>query len=350
MKGAQTDKTGAVFHLRGIARLLLVCGPEAFQEQPLLSAFEGARAIQVRWDLRSTLIAAKLTMQIIAGLFGRQRLFLESEQWRTVPWLQHPTLKTPQSELLDILVVVPGILQDYESLDSSDVTSQTQLQELQARVGAQLILLYQWRWQWQIRCAHEVGADTSFPQSYPAATAPTFRLRFRRFVVASELMLYNAALMWLMALMFKINPNGGSHAIQACATTAMPPPDIVASTSFYPLWLPGGTASLREPALETCRIFEWVARHHDSSREPTYLYLFPIGMAMTALQDDPEAMTWIKALLNASPATASYALGANQAGFGFYLSREAFAEPGIVQVQGDLFTAPDIELFGAMRI
>ncbi|KAH7386901.1 hypothetical protein DE146DRAFT_186573 [Phaeosphaeria sp. MPI-PUGE-AT-0046c] len=330
---SQADQTGAVFHLRGIARLLHVCGPEAFQEQPLLSAFEGARAIQM-----------------IAALFGRQRLFLESDQWRTVSWLLHPACKTPQSELMDILVLVPGILQDYASLESSDFISQVQLQELQARVETQLILLYQWRWQWQTRSAHEVGADTTFPQSYPTATEPTLRLRFRRFVVASELMLYNATLMWLTALLFKINPNSGSNAIQTCATTAMPAPELVASTSFYPLWLPGGTFSLREPALEICRTFEWVARHHNSSREPTYLYLFPVGMAMTALQDDAEALAWIKALLHTSPATASYALGANQAGFGFYLSREAFATPGIIQVQGDLFTTPDIELFSAMSI
>jgi hypothetical protein len=289
-------------------------------------------------------------MQIIAALFGRQRLFLDSEQWRTVPWLQHPNFKTPQSELLDILILVPGILQDYASLESSSFIGSYHLQEIQARVETQLILLYQWRWQWQSRSACEVGADMDFLSSYPSATEPTLRLRFHRFVVASELMLYNATLMWLIALLFKLNPMSAVNAIQACATTAMPPPDTVASTSFYPLWPPGGTCSLREPALEICRTFEWVARHHNNSREPTYLYLFPIGMAMTALQDDAEAMVWIKSLLQASPATASYASGANQAGFGFYLSREAFAQPGIVEVQGDLFTAPDIELFSQLRI
>lgn len=267
-----------------------------------------------------------------------------------MPWLQHPDFKTPQSELLDILIVVPGILQDFASLESSSFIDAAHLQEIQARVETQLILLYQWRWQWQFRSAREVGADVDFFQSYPSATQPTLRLRFRRFVVASELMLYNATLMWLVAMLFKLNPVSAGNTIQACATTAMPQSDTVASTSFYPLWPPGGTYSLREPALEICRTFEWVARHHDSSREPTYLYLFPVGMAMTALQDDAGAMVWIKALLQASPATASYASGANQAGFGFYLSREAFAEPGIVQVQGDLFTAPDIELFSQLRI
>lgn len=284
-------------------------------------------------------------MQIIAALFGRQRLFLDSEQWRTVPWLRHPNLKTPQSQLLDILVFVPGILHDHAALQSSDFISQVQLQELQARVEAQLILLFQWRWQWQVQSAHGIGADFDFQSSFEAATEPTLRLRFRHFVIASELMLYNATLMWLMALLYKVNPLGGTNAIQGCAAIATPLPETVAARSFYPLWPPGGTFSLREPALEICRAFEWVARHHTSSREPTYLYLFPVGMAMTALQDDTEAMAWIKALLHASPATASYALGGNQAGFGFYLSREAFAEPGIVQVPGDLFTAPDIELF-----
>jgi hypothetical protein len=48
VKASQSDRTGAIFHLNGIVSLLHVCGPEAFQKQPLLNAFEAARAIQVR--------------------------------------------------------------------------------------------------------------------------------------------------------------------------------------------------------------------------------------------------------------------------------------------------------------
>jgi hypothetical protein len=80
------------------------------------------------------------------------------------------------------------------------------------------------------------------------------------------------------------------------------------------------------------------------------LYLFPVGMAMAVLQNDHEGMALAKSLLHASPDTASYASGANQAGFGFYLSQAAFAKPGAVQVEGPLFLKRSTELFSTMKI
>lgn len=56
-KASHADRTGAMFHLKGIARLLYICGPEAFQQQPYLNAFEAARATLV-WD--SLLISCQL--------------------------------------------------------------------------------------------------------------------------------------------------------------------------------------------------------------------------------------------------------------------------------------------------
>ncbi len=44
---ANTDRAGAVFHLKAIAGLLYMCGPESFQRQPLLNAFEACRATLV---------------------------------------------------------------------------------------------------------------------------------------------------------------------------------------------------------------------------------------------------------------------------------------------------------------
>ncbi len=174
MQGSQSDLTGSVFHMRGLARLLHMCGPTAFQEQPLLNAFEAARAIMV-----------------IGALIGKQRLFLDAEQWRTVPWKLNTLFKTPQSELIDILVMIPGILHDHASLGTSSSLDDPSFRTLLERVQTQLVILYKWRWGWHIRYGHEVVFET-VNQLPPSST---FRfnnqLHFSRFVLASELMLYN---------------------------------------------------------------------------------------------------------------------------------------------------------------
>jgi hypothetical protein len=43
----QADRPAALSHLRGIAKMLDVCGPEAFQRQPLTNAFDAARSTLV---------------------------------------------------------------------------------------------------------------------------------------------------------------------------------------------------------------------------------------------------------------------------------------------------------------
>ena len=286
---------------------------------------------------------------VVGALIGKQRLFLDAEAWRTIPWMQDTTPKTPQSELLDILIMIPGILHDHGSMDASSLTQSNPYQDLIGRVRKHLIKLYQWRWQWHTRFSHEVGLEFGDDSSLSPGPERLRRLHFGRFVAASEIMLYNATLMWLLALMFKMDPIGASEQIEACAVSSELANNVgVRYASFAPLRRLGGAVSLRDPALEICRTFEWVAAHHDCSKEPTYLYLFPVGMAMTALKDDPASMDWVKGLLSVSSVTANYTQSDNQAGFGFYLSREALLAPDRERAEADLqlFSKQDMRNFG----
>ncbi|KAG4259115.1 hypothetical protein FPRO03_13050 [Fusarium proliferatum] len=246
------DQTGAVFHLRGLARLLHLCGPEAFQEQPFLNAFEATRA---------TLL--------VASLYGKQRLFLEEERWRMVPYERNKRFKTPQSQLLDILVVVPGILQDHEAAQSMDEDGPGLRTELLERVERQLVALYRWRWQWQARSGNHVETDAGNTPQLNGRAAEALgsigtsrqsgRLRLGKFALATELMLYNATMMWLIALHWKIDPVSASARIEACADAAMPNEPATNYLSFEPLRRPGGAVTVRDPAMEICRVFEWNA-------------------------------------------------------------------------------------------
>jgi hypothetical protein len=143
-------------------------------------------------------------------------------------------------------------------------------------------------------------------------------------------MLYNATLMWLLALLWKVDPMNSrvSDEIRFCAHRAMEtasnyatmtdpsrapsPPYITRNVSFEPLRRPGQSTDLREPAIEIGRAFEWLSRNHQrpDNTELNPLYLFPVGMAMSVL--DPAGRAWIQRLLNASPFTRTYGGSAAQ--------------------------------------
>ncbi|KAF4468718.1 Transcriptional regulatory moc3 [Fusarium albosuccineum] len=328
---SHADQTGAVFHLRGLARLLHICGPEAFQQQPLLNAFEAARA---------TLLAA--------SLYGKQRLFLEEKRWQTLPFALNPASKTPQSQLLDILVAVPGILQDYAALQPPT----NSCGDLLYKVESLLADLYRWRWAWQLRSGDQVELDGNNTFQLNGRAAETLgsigtsrqygRLRFGKFVLATEIMLYNATLMWLLALLWKMDPVGACERIEASAVAAAPSGAGIKYVSFEPLRRPGASIAVRDPAMEICRTFEWVTRHHSRSKEAAFLYLFPMGMAMSVLEAEPEAKAWATSLLSKSPITANYAQGQNPAGFGFYVTPEAL-HPDTAKARHQLFSAQDLE-------
>ncbi|CAG9956964.1 unnamed protein product [Clonostachys rosea f. rosea IK726] len=317
---SNADRAGSMFHLKGIAHLLNICGPEAFQQQPLMNAFESARA---------TLI--------IASLMSKQRLFLDEERWRTVPWARNRHLKTPQSELADILVIIPGILQDHSKLEVVNDKRPGRFADLQEKVKAQLTTLYQWRWRWQVRSGKLVSVrveeneqQSSFSAAIGSSHVPHHRTRlhFETFSAAVELMIYNATLMWLLALLWKMDPMHAAGHIENCAKAAAMFHAGCATTThdFYrPLRRPGGAITVRDPALEICRAFEWITQHHHQNHEPVFLYLFPMGMAMSVLYGNPADEAWIKGMLNRSPITASYiqSQDGSAASFGWYLTLEA---------------------------
>lgn len=288
--------------------------------------------------------------KVAAGLSSRQRLFLEDPKWGIVPWLKHPASKTPQSEVLDILVIVPGILQDLSAIQASKQTSQLQSRHLQGRVEAQLLSLFKWRWLWHGRSNHEVQLEHPIETPSSSATRTLGRLQFSRLSVATEIMLYNTTLMWLLIILYQLNPTPVAvETIQASANNAMPADGIIARfPPDHPLWPPGTAVALREPALEICRTFEWITRHRDHSGETSELYLFAISMAMTVLQNVPKALPWIKTLL--SHGTAKSGPGGSQFGIGFHLNLEAIETLGKGQAQDSLFTDADTDLFSEMQI
>ncbi|OTB07266.1 hypothetical protein M426DRAFT_8993 [Hypoxylon sp. CI-4A] len=341
----QADRSGAFCHLKAIGKVLMLCGPEAFQQQPLRNAYEAARA---------TLL--------VASLFSRRRTFLEHPYWQEVPYALDPCTKPQQSYLLDVLVTIPGFLEENNHIDdmtwtednvfdpsliSDDILDHRTV--LCERVAAQLERLYRWRWDWQLKhgqyvaeIKHEWQSNTPSPRSTESINSPMGfgRLQFDRAVCADDISLYNAVLMWLMALIWKLQPIQAPYIIRECSRrSSMSPTSSPKSPafstqriSFEPLYRPGATLSIRDPAMEICRVFDWQCRHREqqvSFDDQSCMYLFPLGMARSILDADPDCQKWIDSMVDSNPITSGYGKGGGSVvGFKSYITKRALDPEG----------------------
>jgi len=320
----------------------------------------------------------------------RQRLFLEHESWRTEPWALDPAAKSGHHHLLDIFVLIPGLLEDHTLLErahqgpsaagssnpipamldlnlgprlpakrsssQSDDDPATLHEALRSRITTQLEALYIWRWQWQAANGNGVSAsvpdppDTNIEADTAASPRPSgapTRVSFVHFEAAAEISFYNAVLTWLLALVWKLEPVRGAEIIAHCAENAMlhatgtlednsaerDQRPISPAIPFDPLQKPGASHGVRDLAMEICQVFEWQSKHQTSSDNKGLrpLYLFPVGMAMSVFEDDPEGQAWAQSLLQRNQVTSGYGAayggakaGAPQStGFGFYVTKQA---------------------------
>jgi len=228
--------------------------------------------------------------------------------WLTEPWAEIGAAnKSFQNQLVDILVHIPGLLQDQEQLEHAQ--SAELKGDLIRRVEFQIERIYQWRWRWE--ASNTNIAWEAEPDMLPADYVLTHFRPIRSFLVfnscsqATEVSLYNAVLLCLLGLLWTLKPPDD-----------LPPSPVPLPTT--PLALPGDIESLTQPAIEICRAFEYQLSHVKSSRDSALFWLFPLGLASRVLEDDTSMMLWIKTMLETSQVTRGYGTGGNAYGFGFY--------------------------------
>jgi hypothetical protein len=291
---------GVESHMHGSLRLLMVCGPQKFQQEPLRYAFESCRA-----------------MMTTGMLVARRRLFLEQDPWKTIPWALDPDSKTQQNHLGDILVMVPGFLEDDDALKERD--DPLLHQNLIARVEEQLVKLYEWRWRWEMQNCPGVW-EVSAADARPTELDSVHPLQFISFELSVEIMLYNSIQIWLFGLLFRLIPDHVSPRIVAAAMSAASRSGYVDPGVQTPLHLPGSHVSLQKLAIEIGQVFEYQSLQ--SVKSVSYWYLFPMGLAYSVLEHEEHYRKWLRGLLDLSPVTSGYIAldGSNETGFGFYLS------------------------------
>ncbi|KAH9205544.1 hypothetical protein DL95DRAFT_439113 [Leptodontidium sp. 2 PMI_412] len=296
------DPTGSVSHVGGLIQLMMVCGPERFQQEPLRSAFETCRATLITIDIIS-----------------KKRCFLDQENWRSVPWAMEPNSKSPQNYLADILATIPGMLQEDAALGRHDGSRGRST--LIGRVERQLVELFKWRWEWER--LNQFSAWEEPVSSNPFAIPGQDRIFesifcFSSFEQATEIMLYNAVQMWLVGLLWRLAPSNSATIISSAAQITATRTGTLEDTNANPLLLPGMSFSVREPAIEICRVFEYQCLNMQHSRGPALFCLLPIGLAYGALERESRYTEWIRSMLDLSPVMKGYVLGQDVMGFGCY--------------------------------
>ena len=246
-------------------------------------------------------------VQFTIALISGQRLFLDRPVWKTEPWRgEAAPPKTPQNELVDIMVNIPGYLQDAAAI-KREADPGTQLVALVGHLRADLANLYEWRWRWEQRNPH--GAYELDPVDLPTGKmVGSFRLChnvlwFHSFTQATEILLYNAVLLCLLGALWQFEPPDESQV------------GIAPST---PLMLPGECSSLFEPAEEICRAFEYQLLNVNNGGESALFWLLPLGVAHKVLEGEPEYAKWITSMLDSSRVTRGYGTGNSEFAFGNY--------------------------------
>ena len=147
------DPQAASFHAKGLMKAMQICGPSKFKKIPLRLAFESCRATLVS-EVVCLEISGLTELQFTIALIAKQRSFLELPQWRLEPWSDPGAFKTPQNQLVDIVVTIPGFLDDVTNFGHGvfDGSQESIVKRLQEKLDE----LYKWRWAWEARNCDKV--------------------------------------------------------------------------------------------------------------------------------------------------------------------------------------------------
>ena len=289
-------------HVMGLFTLLQMAGPKSFQRPLLRAAF-------------SSCLATLVTV----GLLQKMRLFLEQEDWKHDPWASSPTSKSNQDRLVDVLVAVPGFLQDQQALRTEYEPGLKQ--NLIRKVLHQLDTLFRWRWQWDVEHPSAAKELTRIGYGAKGLYIPPEAgnsLQYTAFSEAVEISLYNAVLLCLLGLLYsELTIKEARIEINKIAVDGWTAPNSLSATV---LRLPfPAIISMHAAAIEIVRSFEYQLAHIGQSEDtPALFWLFPLGLASKVLRRDSVMSQRIQHMLDTSEVTCGYGRGDNAFGFGFY--------------------------------
>jgi hypothetical protein len=231
----------------------------------------------------------------------KQRCFLEQPAWKSEPWAGLP--ESPQNELIDVLVNLPGYLHDLAQIEQGTLSQAT----LVTRLQADLTLLNQWRWNWHKQnpdAAREIYPSGLLPGMAPCSSRVFPKvLWFKTFAQSSEIFLYNAVMICTLGLLSHFSPPPNCHH----PITSTAPPRLL-----------GRPTSIFEAAVEVFRAFENQFLSVSSSHESAFFWLLPLGVASKVLQKAPEYVRWADEMIEMAAKLRSHGSGSSEFAFGHW--------------------------------
>ncbi|ROW04847.1 hypothetical protein VMCG_04729 [Cytospora schulzeri] len=280
------DRDLRLIHNIGVAQILKHCGPEAFQEEPLLTAFRSCRAL------------------LICQSFAiRRRTFLEDNKWKVGPWEKLP--KTALDRLVDIMADMPGVVNDMAASEHpvSPVTRAAFLK----RVGGLREQLQMWRWRWEKNHPDVAREVPSKLHNLDNINTSVFReqlatmIEFDTTEQALEMLTYNAGLIYLMQLEDLLDMSD-PHSPSPLSEDNI---DYIRHAGRHhpssPLLLPEEARFICQPALEAFRLIPSLYKNLVTSQDRIMVILAPLGIVYTSTQNNVELNCCMQSILEDIP-------------------------------------------------
>ncbi|CAN8101225.1 unnamed protein product [Discula destructiva] len=273
-----------LIHNLGIAQILKHCGPQAFQQEPLLTAFRSCRALL-----------------ICQSFATRRRIFLEEPKWKTIPW--EKMSKTALDSLLDILADMPGIVNDMAA--SEHPISPATRSSFHQKVGQLRIKLTTWRWTWgksNPGAAHEVPSNLRISNIDTAVFREQLEtmIEFDTTQQALEMLTYNAGLLYLLQLEDLLHI-GQPHNVPVTEQNAEYIRQVSKRHPSTPLLLPDDARFICQPALEAFRLIPSLYKNLITTKDRIMVILAPLGIVYCSTQSHAELSRCMKSVLDDIP-------------------------------------------------
>ncbi|KAL7919858.1 hypothetical protein ACQKWADRAFT_300247 [Trichoderma austrokoningii] len=272
------SSVGWLEHCHGITALIQMLGPYAFQEPDANLMLETHRGLVM-----------------VNFLLQRKHCFLETSDWKTIPWLFRP--KSPGSLLQDLFCDVPGLMEDADVIMSRSKLGEdmeSMKDALYEKFESTVQQSWQLRWQWEQDHANACKEVPSkdFPPSSSSdqrfSPFPTV-LHFNNMDRAIEIVFFNTLHLLLDTLLDPIAPEMASSLCPLGLQAYFGP--------FQNTLLLPGQGSREDHALEICRIVDFMAHcKHDSLG--MFMLLFPLYVARESLTQHPDICIWIGRIMS----------------------------------------------------
>ncbi|WYZ36863.1 hypothetical protein EsH8_II_000369 [Colletotrichum jinshuiense] len=249
-------------HYYGMSRIIESCGPECFQQEPMLTYLRQMRALHA-----------------CNSFNHKERTFFEEKRWKSLPWRFQT--KTSHDLLMDIFVDIPGLTTSVGSFSGPLYEEEKSLAH--AKILELFSKLYNWRRQWQ-NANQNAATEIFSPQDADNISTPWIRdmisrsLSLKTSEQAAELIIYNAALIQLMNLQALLDT--GVRDPQPFPGTISP---SILKPAADPLYMPHEIKHRWQPSIEALRLMRCSTKLLSANEGSVMLAASPIGIIYNSL-------------------------------------------------------------------